>query len=113
MRIDDLNDGIHLHAEKFAMQRRGIDRKRIDAGGFLVYGDRLMQHRLAVKPLVAKGRIVDTILMSRDDGAAGAQHSCKALGDLRVVFGRLAEAGDIGRDRQNGGQRRTDADQRQ
>src|SRR6202165_681964 len=59
VRVDDLDDGIHLHAKQLAVPRRGIQHDRVDTGGLPVDLGGLRAHGLAIEALVAKARGVD------------------------------------------------------
>ena len=70
----------------------------VDFSGLLKEFAGLGEHHFTVNAFVAAVRVVDPILIPRNDGPAGAQHGGQAFRDLRVVFRRSANRRDVGDD---------------
>ena len=85
--VNDLDDRLHYRPQQPAIARLRIDLGRIHPHFRFVELYGLVEDFLSGQPLVADIRIVDQVLIVRDDGAGVAQHFGEALRDGRIVAG--------------------------
>jgi hypothetical protein len=82
--VHDIADGLDLGGQQLALAGAGVDTAEIGLGGFFVVGPCCFFDEISGYPFVADFRIVDMLLIFRNDGPGAAQQRRQTDGDVFI-----------------------------